>query len=51
MVCTNGMWELMELMVCGIKMHITSMTHCGMDLVVSLATAVTTLPNHGFTKS
>jgi len=30
---------------------ISSMTHCGTDLVASLDTVVTTLPKHGFTKS
>ena len=29
--------------------HTTSMIHCGTDLAALLATAVTTLPNHGFT--
>ena len=35
----------------GILLPTTSMTHCGTDLAASLATAVTTLPNHGFTEN
>jgi len=40
-----------ELIIPTISLPTTSMTHCGTDLAASLATAVTTLPNHGFTNS
>ena len=40
-----------ELLIPGENQPTTSMTHCGTDLTASLANAVTTLPNHGFTDS
>ena len=37
-----------ELLMLSITLLITSMTHCGTDLVASLVIVVIPLPNHGF---